>query len=179
VIGSISPEGFMDAAPKPDQLGPPLPALLQPEDGASFWRPLPTNGYVTVKTSPAWGGPEGVTMGIQVIPPGGFVPEHSHEAQIEILFCYEGAGHIEVDGTRHPFLPGTTLVATPWLKHKIVNDGAVDLKMSWTMLPPGLERFFAGIGRPRAPGETPPAPFERPRDADAIQQATGFGDLQR
>jgi hypothetical protein len=35
--------------PAPEQLGGPLPAVLQPEDGVSFWRPQPTNGHVTVK----------------------------------------------------------------------------------------------------------------------------------
>ena len=28
---------------------------LQPEEGVSFWRAQPTNGYVTVKTSPSFG----------------------------------------------------------------------------------------------------------------------------
>ncbi len=37
-----------------EQLGLP-PPVLQPEEGASFWRPWPTNGYVTVKTSPSYG----------------------------------------------------------------------------------------------------------------------------
>jgi quercetin dioxygenase-like cupin family protein len=156
-----------------------LPAVLQPDDGVSFWRPQPTNGYVTVKTSPSYGGPGGITMGIQVIPPGCFVAEHSHDRQVEILFCFEGAGEVEVDGRRHPFVPGTTLVATPWLKHTIINTGAADLKMTWTMAPPGLETFFSRIGRPRRPGDPPPAPFAPPATADAIQKDTGFGDLQR
>lgn len=161
-----------------EQLGR-LPPVLQPEEGASYWRPLPTNGYVTVKTSPSYGGPEGITMGTQVIPPGCFVQEHSHDRQVEILFCFEGEGEIEVDGKLHPFVPGTTLVASPWLKHKIINTGARDLKMTWTMAPPGLETFFRKIGRPRKPGEAPPTPFERPKAADDIQRETGFGDLQR
>ena len=162
-----------------EQLGPPLPAVLQPEDGVSFWRPLPTNGYVTVKASPSYGGPDGITMGIQVIPPGCFIAEHSHDKQVEILFCFEGEGKIEVDGKTHPFVPGTTVVATPWLKHKIINTGSRDLKMTWTMTPPGLEAYFRGIGRDRAPGDPAPEPFSPPTNADRIQLETGFGDLQR
>ncbi len=162
-----------------EQLGGPLPSVLQPEDGVSFWRPSPANGYVTVKASPSYGGPEGVAMGIQVIPPGGFVPEHSHETQVEIRFCFAGAGHIEVAGTTHPFVAGTTVVAVPWLKHKIVNSGTEDLKMTWTMLPPGLETFFRRIGRERRPGDPTPAPFAPPQSADDIQRETGFGDLQK
>jgi quercetin dioxygenase-like cupin family protein len=162
-----------------EQLGDPLPPVLQPEEGVSFWRPLPTNGYVTVKASPSYGGPGEIAMGIQVIPPGGFVQEHSHDRQVEILFCYEGEGHIEVDGARHPFRPGTTIVAHPWLRHKIVNSGTRDLKMTWTMAPSGLETFFRKIGRPRRPGEAAPEPFHPPQAADDIQRETGFGDLQR
>ena len=162
-----------------EQLGDPLPPVLQPEEGVSFWRPLPTNGYVTVKASPSYGGPGEIAMGIQVIPPGGFVQEHSHDRQVEILFCYEGEGHIEVDGARHPFRPGTTVVAHPWLKHKIVNSGTRDLKMTWTMVPSGLEAFFRKIGRPRRSGEAAPEPFHPPQAADHIQRETGFGHLQR
>jgi len=161
-----------------EQLGL-LPPVLQPEEGASFWRAKPTNGYVTVKASPSYGGPAGIAMGIQVIPPGCFVLEHSHDRQAEILFCFEGAGEVEVDGKLHPFVPGTTVVASPWLKHKIINSGTRDLKMTWTMAPPGLETYFRKIGRPRRPGEAAPAPFDPPKADDDIQRETGFGDLQR
>jgi len=67
----------------------------------------------------------------------------------------------------------------PCLKHKIINTGARELKMTWTMTPPGLETYFRKIGRPRKAGEAPPAPFDPPKAADDIQRETGFGDLQR
>ena len=165
--------------PTLEQLGGPLPAVLQPDDGVSFWRPQPTNGHVTVKTSPSYGGPRGITMGTQTIPPGCFIAEHSHDRQVEILFCYAGKGTIEVDGATHRFEPGTTVIATPWLKHKIINPGPDDLKMTWTMMPAGLETFFRKIGRQRQPGEAPPLPFNPPRAAADIQRETGFGDLQK
>ena len=161
-----------------EQLGM-LPSVLQPEEGASYWRPQPTNGYVTVKASPSYGGPGGIAMGIQAIPPGCFVQEHSHDRQVEILFCFEGEGVVEVDGVPHGFVPGTVIYATPWMKHKIINTGARELKFTWTMTPPGLETYFRKIGRPRKPGETSPAPFDPPKAADDIQRETGFGDLQR
>ena len=59
-------------------------------------------------------------------------------------------------------MSGTTVVASPWLKHKIINAGARELKMTWAMTPTGLETYFRKIGRPRKPGETPPAPFDTP-----------------
>ena len=49
------------------------------------------------------------------------------------------------------------------------------LKFTWTFLPPGLDQFFAGIGRPRHPGEPAPEPFERPADTLVVEERTGFG----
>src|SRR5262249_32845718 len=66
-----------------------------------------------------------------------------------LLLYFMGEGESEVDGKLHPFVPGTTVVASPWLKHKIINTRARELKMTWTMTPPGLETYFRKIGRPR------------------------------
>jgi len=65
-------------------------------------------------------------------------------------------------------VPGTTVVASPWLKHKIINTGARELKMTWTMTPPGLETYFRKIGRPRKAGEASPPRFDPAQAADEI-----------
>ena len=101
--------------------------------------------------------------------------EHSHTPNQEILFCFAGKGTIIVDGMPHPFVPGTTVYAAPGVRHKIINDGPDELKMNWTYLPPGLDDFFAAIGRPREPGEPAPEPFARPADVHAIEARTGYG----
>jgi len=72
------------------------------------------------------------------IAPGGDVREHSHTPNQEILFCFEGKGTVLVDGVPHPFVPGTTVYAGPGVRHKIINDGPGELKMTWTYLPPEL-----------------------------------------
>ena len=51
------------------------------------------------------------------------------------------------------------------------------MRMLWVLSPPGLENFFAGIGRPRRPGEPAPAPFARPDDAAEIERRTVFAGL--
>jgi hypothetical protein len=56
-----------------------------------------------------------------------------------------------------------------------LNDGPDELKMTWTYLPPGLDDFFAAIGRPRQFGEPAPEPFARPADVHAIEARTGYG----
>jgi oxalate decarboxylase/phosphoglucose isomerase-like protein (cupin superfamily) len=150
--------------------------VLQPEDGTAYWQPKPANGYVIVKVSPENCSSNVVTMGIQVVAPDGcYVREHWHSRNEEILFCFEGRGTIIVDGTPHAFVPGTTAYLGRWVKHKIINDGGQPLKFTWTFLPPGLDEFFASIGRPRVAGEPAPDPFERPTETLAIERRTGFG----
>jgi hypothetical protein len=51
--------------------------------------------------------------------------------------------------------------------------------MLWMVTPPGLEKFFEAIGRPRQPGTPAPAPFERPQDVVAIERALGMNDTVR
>jgi len=110
-----------------------------------------------------------------MIAPGGYVREHSHTPNQEILFCFAGKGTILVDGVPHPFVPGTTVYAGPGVRHKIINDGSDELKMTWTYLPPGLDDFFAGIGRHRKRREAAPDPFERPADVHALGATSGYG----
>ncbi len=150
--------------------------MLQPEEGRAYWQPKPANGYVIIKVNPENCSSNVVTMGIQVVAPDGcYVREHWHSRNDEILFCFEGRGTIVVDGTPHVFVPGTTAYLGRWVKHKIINDGDQPLKFTWTFLPPGLDEFFASIGRPRVAGEPTPEPFERPAETLAVERRTGFG----
>ena len=151
--------------------------VLQPDEGVSYWQPKPANGHVTIKVSPENCTSNLVTMGVQVVAPNGcYVREHWHSRNEEILFCFEGRGTIFVDGTAHAFVPGTTAYLGRWVKHKILNeDPERPLKFTWTYLPPGLDQFFAAIGRPRVAGEPAPEPFDRPTDVLTIEKQTGFG----
>jgi hypothetical protein len=84
-----------------------------------------------------------------------------------------------VDGATHALMPGTACFLGYDVKHEIINEGAEDLVMLWVVTPPGLEKFFEAIGRPRAAGQAPPAPFERPTDVVAIERALGMNDTVR
>ena len=61
------------------------------------------------------------------------------------------------------------------VRHKIINDGPEDLKLTWTYLPPGVDDFVAAIRRVRPPGEPAPAPFARPAEVHAIEERSGYG----
>ena len=148
--------------------------VLQPEDGDSFWQPVPANGYASVKVSP-WNAPvDRFAMGVQVVAPGGRIREHAHDRHEELTFFWQGRGRAIVDGVEHPITPGTTIYTGRWVKHCFINDGEAELKSVWVIVPPGLEEFFRAIGRRREPGEPAPAPFPRPDDVARIEAETVF-----
>ena len=152
--------------------------VRQPDEGESFWQPVPANGYAEVRVSKRDSPKiQGFSSGIQVIAPGCHIREHQHGAEQELLFFFEGTGKILVNGVEHPIRPGTTAYLGPWNKHKIVNDSQADLKMLWVLMPGGLEDFFRAIGRPRTPGEAAPAPFPRPENVEEIEHATVYAGL--
>lgn len=148
--------------------------VMQPPDGPSFWQPRPANGYAHVKLRPADTGLDALSMGYQTVAPGGRVRAHSHDEQVEIQICFRGRGSVVADGVRHPLVPGTTCLLGCDVRHQIVNEGEDDLVLIWVISPPGLEDFFAAIGRPRREGEPAPPPFDRSDEVAAIERAAGM-----
>ena len=151
----------------------PTGTVIAADQGASYWQPVPANGHVTVKVSPAvWDGP--FSLGVQVVAPGGHIRLHAHDRNHEVVFVWEGEGTALVDGTPHPMRPGTVIVLPRDVEHSFLNDGAGELRLLWIMAPHGLEDFFARIGRVREPGAPAPAPFPRPADVLQIEADTVF-----
>jgi quercetin dioxygenase-like cupin family protein len=150
--------------------------VIQPEDGPSFWQPVPASGHADPKLVPETTRFDGLSMGYQTIAPGGRIREHSHGGQVELQVCFRGRGRVVVDGTSHALVPGTACFLGYDVKHELVNEGPEDLVMLWVVSPPGLEHFFAAIGRGRRRGEPVPAPFERPADVVAIERRLGLND---
>ena len=150
--------------------------VVQPEDGPSYWQPVPANGHADPKLTPDTTAFPMLSMGYQTIAPGGRVREHSHGDQIELQICFRGQGRVMVEGVAHPLVPGTACFLGYDVKHEIINESDEELVMLWVISPPGLEDFFRSIGRPRAPGEQSPAPFQRPSDVVTIERKLGMND---
>ena len=150
--------------------------VMQPDEGPSYWQPVPANGHADPKLFPANTRLPTLAMGYQTIAAGSRVREHSHGDQVELQICFRGRGRVMVDGQSHPLVPGTACFLGYDVKHEIVNDGPEELIMLWVITPPGLEHFFAAIGRPREAGAPAPAPFARPADVVAIERALGMND---
>ena len=149
--------------------------VIQPDQGESYWQPVPANGHVELHVShrldPAI---RGFDTGTQEVAPGCFVREHQHDDNEELILVYAGEGTAIVEGVAHRMQPGTTLYLGPRCPHKFVNDGDAPLRFFWVLMPGGLGPFFSRIGRPRMAGEPAPSPFPRPEDVKAVEASTVF-----
>jgi len=152
---------------------------MQPDNGPSYWQPVPAGGHADPKLYPENTSFDGLSMGFQTIAPGGRVREHSHGGQVELQICFRGRGRVRVDGKSHDLVPGTACFLGYDVKHEIINEGAEELIMLWVVSPPGLEHFFEAIGRPREAGAPAPPPFDRPPDVVAIERRMGMNDTVR
>ena len=150
--------------------------VVQPEEGLSWWQPMPANGHADPKLVPADSGFGTLSMGYQTIAPGGRVRPHSHSAQVELQICFRGRGSVVADEESHPLVPGTACFFGPDVRHEIVNESDDDLVMMWLISPAGLEGFFGAVGRERTRGEPAPAPFERPPDVVVLERGLGMND---
>ena len=150
--------------------------VVQPEEGLSWWQPMPANGHADPKLVPADTGFGTLSMGYQTIAPGGRVRPHSHGAQVELQICFRGRGSVVADEESHPLVPGTACFLGPDIRHEIVNESDDDLVMMWLISPAGLEGFFGAVGRERTRGEPAPAPFERPPDVVVLERGLGMND---
>ena len=147
-----------------------------PAERESYWQPVPANGHIDVVLAPHLVGMKNpFAMGTQNVAPGGYVREHTHEANEEAVFVIEGRGRAVIAGEEHPMEAGTSVFLPMGVRHMFINDGPTDLRWVWLILPNGLEDFFRLIGRPRTEGERVPSNFPRPENVLEIEKATVFG----
>lgn len=152
--------------------------VRQLEEGASYWQPVPANGFSRcLVTSEEAGASTPFSMGTQTVSPGGYVRAHSHDNNEEVIFFMSGRGRIEIDDGAevHQGEPGTMIFLGKNRRHSFINDGDEPLTFAWFFMPGGLDKFFAQIGRPRTPGEPAPEPFARPENVKEIEAKTVFG----
>jgi mannose-6-phosphate isomerase-like protein (cupin superfamily) len=149
--------------------------VIPPEKIESYWQPVPANGHIVVAIAPDHVKMDcPLAMGTQTLTPGGYVREHSHEHNEEILYFIEGEGTAVIDGERHRLIPGTTIFVGKRRRHMFINDRDALLRWAWVIAPNGLENFFRQVGRQRHPGEPTPVNFPRPANVLEIERNTVF-----
>ena len=150
--------------------------VVGPNEGPSFWQPVPANGFVrNIVNQQLAGGRADFSLGTQTVAPGCFIREHTHAHNEEIIHVVEGRGIARLDGVEHPIEKGSTVYIGCNRRHHFLNPNAEPMTFLWVMMPGGLDRFFAEIGRPRTPGDPSPEPFPRPENVAEIERRTVFG----
>lgn len=104
---------------------------------------------VEILIEPATTGTTAFTMGAQTLPPGGEVPLHKH-GQEEILFVYAGSGRITVGSIAYEVGPETAVFVPGDTYHRIENTGTGDLRVAFTLSPPGYETVFRTLASTRS-----------------------------
>lgn len=150
--------------------------MLGPQDGDSFWQPVPANGCVrNLFSDRSVASGNRFSLGTQTVAPRSSIREHMHDRDEEIIFVVEGRGVARLDGTDHPPEEGSCVFVGHSRKRRFLNPHDEPLTFLWLMLPGGPDDFFAQIGRPRRPGEAAPEPFPRPQNVAEIEARTVFG----
>lgn len=150
--------------------------ILGPDEGESYWQPVPANGFIrNIFNQAMVGGAANFSMGTQTVAPGCFIREHTHTLNEEIIFVVDGKGVARVEGVEHPIQKSSAVYVGRNVRHHFLNPHAEPMTFLWLMMPGGLDRFFAEIGRPRKAGDPAPAPFPRPENVAEIERRTVFG----
>ena len=91
---------------------------VQPDEGESYWQPVPANGFVELALAQAVNsnGP-GFDVGIQEVALECSVREHVHDHHEEVIIVLEGDGTATIDGEVHPMHTGTILYLAPGSRH--------------------------------------------------------------
>jgi quercetin dioxygenase-like cupin family protein len=122
-------------------------------EGERLWIGEGGERPVEILVEPGTAGTTAFTMGVQHMPPGGQVPLHRHPEE-EILFVYSGRARITVAGVTHEVGPETAVFIPGDTYHSIENVGTEELRMTFTLSPPGYEKVFREMARSRT--EHPP-----------------------
>ena len=107
--------------------------------------------------------------GMHHMAPGGIVPRHCHEDQMETIFCHQGHGKAILNDEEFPIQSGSMLCCEPKVWHSVINDSDAMLVIFWVISPPGeLVNYFRSIGKACQPEDTqPPAAFKADRSDNA------------
>ena len=99
--------------------------VVGPDEGESYWQPVPANGFIRNIFSQASVGARGdLSVGTQTLPPGCFIREHTHARQEEIIYVVEGKGVARIDGVEAPLEKGSAVFVGMNRKHHFLNPHA-------------------------------------------------------
>ncbi len=91
------------------------------------------------------------------VPPQGGAPLHRHQLEDEAFYVQEGEVEFQLGEEVIVGTAGTCLHSPKGQFHRFKNIGSAPAKLLCWVVPAGLEKFFAEVGKPLAsPADMPP-----------------------
>lgn len=109
------------------------------------------------------------------IPPGNGSPPHVHYHEDEAFYVIEGEFEINVAGESIRVSTGGFLFSKRGIPHNFKNVGTTPGRILITVMPAGLEKFFAEVGTKLQSGNDAPIPPSPDDIARLIQAAPRYG----
>jgi mannose-6-phosphate isomerase-like protein (cupin superfamily) len=82
---------------------------------------------------------ENQSLAEAILPVGGATIEHYHRASEELYLITAGEGRLVIDGEERDLCAGDCALIPPGARHKLLNTGAVALKILCACSPPYAE----------------------------------------
>ena len=135
---------------------------LGPEDGESFWQPLPSTGYVINKINPYNAPYDSFSTGLQILEPGAHIRRHAHEpfaavegrhGRIRIHARHVGDAKADLPGREpraHAGERGTDVARRAHARRRVAEDAMTALARDEDLAAAGRvarrrERCFEGV----------------------------------
>ncbi len=122
--------------------------ILGPNEGDFYWQPVPANGFIrNILSQATTGSDANFSIGTQTVAPGCFVREHTHAREEEIIVVLEGRGVARIDGVEHALEKGSAVFVDKKRLHHCLHPLDEPMTFLWILMPWGLVRFLAEMGR--------------------------------
>jgi len=109
------------------------------------------------------------------VAPGGGPPLHIHHRADETFYLVEGSLEVRLGDSTLMAWPGDYVRVPRGTVHTFRNVGERAARMFVTLVPAGLENFFAEVFQPVVGSMSPPAPSSADLIARATQAAPKYG----
>lgn len=124
--------------------------FVAPDAGDVYWQFPPAGGYMQWKSTTKTFASNRFFSCIQVLPPGGQIPAHSHTRNEEWLLIATGHGTLFVDDVPVTLRTGSLCYVDRWVTHSIRNDSDVPMEIFVIFTPPGLEDILPPVSIPKS-----------------------------
>lgn len=137
--------------------------ILRPDEGKSFWQPVPANGFVrNLFSNKSITSNNNFSIGTQTVAPRSFIREHTHDHNEEIIFVVRGKGICRLDGVEHVIEEGSCVFLGHNRKHHFLNPHDEPMTFFWIFMP-GDSTTFSNRSDGRNTRVSPPRSLFRGR----------------